>query len=136
MRIGEEDVLGVEEVGGDFGGFLGEYVEVGLDGDGLVEVFDVGAVPAEGLGAAAFFEAGGVDVATFEEGVVLLGPVLADGADEADGGEEGGGVGEVDGGAADDVVALAEGGFDGVDADGAGDEEGYRSSCPVVSCQL
>ena len=79
-------------------------------------------MPAEGLAALADFQAARVDVAAVEDGEEFLGAIVADHADEADGREERGGVGEIDGGPADDVVALAEGGFDGVDADGTGDE--------------
>ena len=64
-----------------------------------------------------------IDVAVFEDVEHRLGAVFTDDADEADGCEERRGVGKIDGGSADDVVAFAVGGFDSVDADGAGDEE-------------
>ena len=36
MRVGEEDVAAVEKLWGDFGGALGEDIQIDFDGDGLV----------------------------------------------------------------------------------------------------
>jgi hypothetical protein len=66
MRVGEEDVFAVEKLGGDFGGALGQDIQIDFDGDGFVQVFHVGAVPAEGFAALADFQAGGVDIAAVE----------------------------------------------------------------------
>lgn len=123
VGIGKEDMGGIAEGFGDGGCVFGEDVEVDLDGGGFVEVFEVGAMPAEGFGAFSDFEACGIDGTGVEDGEVLWGAVVADGADEADGGEEGGGIGEVDSGAADDVIAFSGGSFDGIDADRTCDEQ-------------
>ena len=106
---GEEDDLGVLEGGRDFGAGFDEDVEVDRDGGGFVHGGVVGAGPAEGFGALAAFEAGDVDVGMGEGPFEFLGEILADDGDEADLGEGGGGPGEVDGAAADDVGGGAVG---------------------------
>ena len=121
MGVGEEDVFGVAEIFRNFRSPLGQDIQIDLHRFCRVQIFHIGAVPAEGFAAAADFQAAGIDIAAFEDVKEAVGGIVADDADEADRSEEGGGVGEVDGAAADDVVASAEGGFDGVNADGAGD---------------
>ena len=117
VDVGEEEVVGVEVGGGDLGLKVGEDVEVGGEGLGGGEVFDVAAGPVEAL-AGDVLDAGGVDAAGGEDGFVLGEEVVADYADYADFGEEAGGQGEVRGGAAEDALALAAGGFEGVEGYG------------------
>ena len=86
-------------------------------------------MPAKSLAAAADFQAAGIDVSAFENVEEIFWRILADDSDEPYWREERGGIVEVDGAAADDVVAPAGGGFDRIDADGASDEEGHSETC-------
>lgn len=122
VGVGEEDVLAVEELLGNLGGTLGEHVQVDLDRHRLVHVLDVRPVPAEGLAALADFKplvSMSRPSKTFSRSRGQSSPTAPD---QADVGEERSRVREVDGRAADDVVALAEGGFDGINSERAGDE--------------
>jgi len=125
VRVGQKDVMGIAEGVGDFRRSFGQDVEIDLDGFGFVHVLEIRAVPAESLAAGAFFQPGGVDVAAIEDGGEIVRPIIADNADEADGGEETGGAGEVDGRSTDDVLAFAERCFECIQADRSGDEQGH-----------
>jgi hypothetical protein len=124
----EEDDFGILELRRYARGGFDEDVEIDVEGGGLVHGGVVGAGPAEGFRAFAAFEAGDVDVGVGEGFFEFGGEVFADDGDEADLGEGGGGPGEVDGGAADDVVGMAGGGGDVVNADGTGNEERHAAS--------
>ena len=102
-----------------------EDVEMDFEGLAVVHVGEVAAAPPEGLAAGNRLQPGGVDAAVLEEPGVLLGPILADGADHSHRREESGGIGEVDGRAAEDVVALVRGGLDAIKGDASDDEQGH-----------
>ena len=61
--------------------------------------------------AGGVLDAGGVDTALLHDGLVLVGEVFADDADDADLGEERRGKGEVSRGAAEDLFGFAGRGF-------------------------
>ena len=79
------------------------------------------AMPPKRFASPTDFQPAGIDIAAFEDVEEVWRSIIADNTHEPDGSEKRCGVGEVNGAAAEDVIASAEGGFDGVDADGAGD---------------
>ena len=110
IDVGEEEIVGVEIVGGDFGFEGGEDVEVGGEGFGRIEVVDVAAGPVEAL-AGYMLDACGVDVLGGEDGFVLWEEVVADDTDDTDVGEEACGQGEVGCRATEHALTLAAGGL-------------------------
>jgi len=123
VRVGEEDVVGVLQGVGDSRRGFGDDVEVGAEAFAFVPVLEILAVPTEGLGTCAGFEAGGVDCVAVEDLAECVGEIVADDAHESDGMNQAGGECEVNGRSAEDVVGSVLGCFDGVDADGSGDEQ-------------
>lgn len=124
VHVGEDDDGRGGGVGGDFGGPVFEDVDGDGEGIAVVHVLVVGSGPGEGVAFGAF-EAVGGDAFGCEEVEVFLGEVLADDADEMDGGGEIGGGESGEGcGAAEEVFAFGSRGFDVVDGDGAADEDG------------
>src|SRR4051812_19779108 len=87
-------------------------------------------MPAEGLAALTALKARRVYLAPLEDLDERIGAILPYYSDESNRREKGGGVREIDRRAADDVIALAEGGFDGVNADGTCDEKRHESRAP------
>ena len=102
-----------------------EDVEVGRQGLGHGGVLAVPAGPAEGL-ALGDLEAAEVDAALGEEDAVLTREVRTHDAHELDRREVAGGQGEEGGRAAEGVMAGAREGLDGVERDGADDEDGVH----------
>src|ERR1700728_2478626 len=76
VDVGEEEVVGVAIGGGNFRFEVGKDVEVGGEGFGGAEVFDVTAGPVKAL-AGDVLDAGGVDAAGGEDGFVLGEEVFA-----------------------------------------------------------
>jgi hypothetical protein len=85
--------------------------QLGVDRLARVQIPAVLAVPEERPPAGDLLDARDVDTAAAHDLELLLAEVLADRADDADVVEEGGGQGEVDGGAAEHPLALTEGGL-------------------------
>jgi hypothetical protein len=126
MGIRQEDKLAVLERVGDCGGPLGEDPQLGEERLSRVHVLVVAAAPGERPAAAALLEAGGVDALELREHVAeALGEVVANSSDDADWTVEGGGGREVGAGSAKDLLAMTPGCVDGIDADGAGDDQGH-----------
>ena len=96
-----------------------EHVEVGLQRVADVDVALVAAGPEERLAARDVLDVVGDHAARVQHGVLLLAEVVADRADDAGLGEERGGEREVHGRAAEQAVALAGRGLDGVEGDGS-----------------
>ena len=104
-----------------------EDVEVGLQRVADVDVALVAAGPEERLAARDVLDVVGDHAAVVQDGVLLLAEVVADGPDHAGLGEERGGEREVHGGAAQQAVALAGLGLDGVKGDGSDHGERHKA---------
>ena len=100
-----------------FGSNSREDAELGVLRVGDVEVELVAAAPEEGLATGHPLDVVGDDAAALEHGELLGAEVIADRADRVDLGEEAGGEGEMDGGAAEHALALPERGLDGIKGD-------------------
>ena len=104
-----------------------EDVEVGLQRVADVDVALVAARPEERLAAGDVLDVVGDDAAVVQHGVLGLPEVVADGPDDAGLGEERGSEREVHGGAAQQAVALAGLGLDGVKGDGSDHGERHKA---------
>jgi hypothetical protein len=101
---------------------VGEDVEFGYKSFTLVKMLGVFASPEEAFAGGAF-EAGGINFAPAEDGLVLFRKVVAYDADKIHMSKEAGGYGEIGRGAADDAVDFAVRAFNGVECDGTYDEK-------------
>ena len=104
-----------------------EDVEVGLQRVADVDVALVAAGPEERLAARDVLDVVGDHAAVVQDGVLGLAEVVAHGPDDAGLGEERGGEREVHGGAAQQAVALAGLGLDGVKGDGSDHGERHKA---------
>ncbi len=104
---------------------LRHHVQLQVERLAVVHVFQVSPPPTERLSAGDNLQSGGVDVPFAEQFAVFLRPILADGAGEPHGGEVTGGVGEEDGRAAQQVIALLRGGFHAVQRDRSNNDQGH-----------
>jgi len=84
-------------------------------------------VPAKRLAALSHFQPGNVHVAAFEHVKIPRRTVFAHDADQPHRRKERRGISEVDGAAADDILALSERGFDGINSDGTCNEQGHSN---------
>ena len=139
IDVGEEHVVGVGPAGGQLGAEVLKDVELGVERRARREVGRVDARPAERPAARHALEPRQVDAARLQQLRVRLGEVVADDARQADRRrrQERRGHGEVGRGAAQHLDALAGARLDGVERDGANDEQrrlvhGYPSHAAGV----
>ena len=123
--VGEEDVFGVAIFFGKARLEFGEDVEIGGEGDAIVEIFGIAAGPEEAFARGAF-EAFDVDGALAEKGFVFWIEIVADDGDEIHVSEESGADGEVSGGTAEGAFHLSVGTFECVIRNRTNDEQGHE----------
>src|SRR5690348_17223760 len=128
MRVGQEDIFAVQKILRNFWRSLGQHVEVHFDRDRFVHVFDVGAMPTEGLGAFADFDATGINFLALEHLEQVLGMIFTHDTHEPDGREERGGIGKVNRRSADHLLALAGRRFQRVQSDRSSHQKRDESS--------
>ena len=108
-----------------FGSKSANTFELRVVGVGDVHVVLVVPAPEEGLAAGDALDVVGGDAAAAQHRELLVAEVVADGADDADLGEEARREREVDGGAAEHALALPERRAHGVERDRADDGQGH-----------
>ncbi len=86
IDVGEEEKFGIAIGVGNLGLEAGEDVELGLERLGLVEVFEIGALPEEAFAGGAL-DAARIDLVRVEDGLLLGAEVFADDGDDAHIGE-------------------------------------------------
>ena len=118
--ICQEDVRRGVVAGGERGREVLEDVQLDAAGFAGVQIPHVFAGPAEGFSGNGL-ETGEVDVAGFEILDVRGREVVADDADHLDRGEEARTDGSVGRGTAEEIGVFFDGGFDGIERDGAND---------------
>src|SRR5277367_805206 len=95
MRVGEEDIFAVEKLLRNFRGTLRQHVQVHFDGDGFVQILQIGAMPAEGLASFARLQSAGVDVAPLKDVEEAPGAILPYYADQSHRCKKRSGIGKV-----------------------------------------
>ncbi len=133
--IGEKDVWRGVVACGKFRREMLEDVELDAAGFARVEVPHVFAGPAEGF-SLRDLQAGEVDLAAFEILDVRGREVVTDNTDHIHRGEKARADRRVGSRAAEEIGVFFDGGFDGIERDGANDEDGHRALEMVEVAQV
>ena len=123
IDVGQKQEIGVVVLSRNLRLKLLEDVELGVQRLRFVDVLAVFTGPVKGL-AFRVLDAARVDAALVHHGFVLRGEVFADDGNHAHVGEVAGGKRKVSGRAAENLLALAVGSFQGIECDGADDKNG------------
>lgn len=138
MRVGKKDKLGVSILRWDSGRFLDHNVQLGVQRFSGVHVVEILPAPAEGFGSLACLKTLKPDVRhALEQRAELLRKIIADNADDAHLCMMLRSSSEVGARASKHVLSMLAGRrVDGVDPDGASDDEGHTDSLSLSSFSL
>ena len=131
IDVGEEEEIGIAIRVGNFGLERRKDVELGVMGFGLVQVFEIRALPEKAF-AGGMFNAASVNVAGGKNGFLLGAKVLAHDGDDAHIGEEAGGERKVSCSAAQTTLAATSRSFNGIVSNAADDGDGHV----CLSCSI